>query len=280
MGYSYFGARYYDSDLSVFLSCDGYAIISPSESPYCYAGNNPINFIDINGGFKWPTVINDQGEEVDDPDLIAKYPLAYKYLADPSNQNGIARIGKMESVQKAIIDNTAPALDKAGYNMSSFSEFKTPNHQLTGKDIEKAFTPGEGPELMFTMSPGVFPLGGPEAGGYNESNEGKLYLSPIQINEQMLIDLEHAPPGLEQLAVILVITSTIIHEYSEYFANDNDVAHPKIQNAGKEDYPDDYYWGAIPAQNAVYLNVNYSMGYQFAKNYLIKHKDDENVPMF
>ncbi|MEA3430732.1 MAG: hypothetical protein U9R08_05645, partial [Nanoarchaeota archaeon] len=65
-----------------------------------------------------------------------------------------------------------------------------------------------------------------------------------------------------------------------YFANDNDVAHPKIQNAGKEDYPDDYYWGAIPAQNAVYLNVNYSMGYQFAKNYLIKHKDDENVPMF
>jgi len=48
-GYSYFGARYYDSDLSIFLSVDRFTDKYPSLTPYQYTGNNPVNFIDING---------------------------------------------------------------------------------------------------------------------------------------------------------------------------------------------------------------------------------------
>ena len=48
-GYSYFGARYYDSDLSLFLSVDAMASKYPSLSPYNYCGNNPVNLVDLDG---------------------------------------------------------------------------------------------------------------------------------------------------------------------------------------------------------------------------------------
>ena len=49
-GYSYFGARYYDSDLSgLFLSVDPMADKYPSLSPYAYCAWNPIRLIDPTG---------------------------------------------------------------------------------------------------------------------------------------------------------------------------------------------------------------------------------------
>jgi len=48
-GYSYFGARYYDSDLSVWLSVDPMAGKYPSISPYAYCANNPLTYIDPDG---------------------------------------------------------------------------------------------------------------------------------------------------------------------------------------------------------------------------------------
>ena len=49
-GYSYFGARYYDSDLSgLFLSVDPMSDKYPSITPYAYCAWNPIKIIDPNG---------------------------------------------------------------------------------------------------------------------------------------------------------------------------------------------------------------------------------------
>lgn len=49
-GYSYFGARYYDSDLSgLFLSVDLMADKYPSISPYAYCMWNPVKLVDPNG---------------------------------------------------------------------------------------------------------------------------------------------------------------------------------------------------------------------------------------
>jgi RHS repeat-associated protein len=53
-GYSYFGARYYDSDLSVWLSVDPLADKYPSTSPFLYVENNPIMFYDPDGRLKNP----------------------------------------------------------------------------------------------------------------------------------------------------------------------------------------------------------------------------------
>ena len=49
-GFSYFGARYYDSDLmTAWLSVDPMADKYPSLSPYAYCGWNPVRVIDPNG---------------------------------------------------------------------------------------------------------------------------------------------------------------------------------------------------------------------------------------
>ena len=51
-GFSYFGARYYDSDLTgLFLSVDPMADKYPENSPYHYCHWNPITQIDPNGSF-------------------------------------------------------------------------------------------------------------------------------------------------------------------------------------------------------------------------------------
>ena len=48
-GLSYFGSRYYTSDLSVWLSVDPMSDKYPSLSPYVYCANNPIKLVDPNG---------------------------------------------------------------------------------------------------------------------------------------------------------------------------------------------------------------------------------------
>jgi RHS repeat-associated protein len=50
-GYHYFGARYYDSDLSIWLSVDPMAGKYPSLSPYTYCANNPVMLIDPDGNY-------------------------------------------------------------------------------------------------------------------------------------------------------------------------------------------------------------------------------------
>ena len=48
-GLSYFGSRYYSSDLSVWLSVDPMAAKYPSLSPYVYCANNPVKLVDPDG---------------------------------------------------------------------------------------------------------------------------------------------------------------------------------------------------------------------------------------
>jgi len=56
-GLSYFGSRYYSSDLSIWLSVDPMSDKYPSLSPYTYCTNNPIKLVDPDGeeaGPIWP----------------------------------------------------------------------------------------------------------------------------------------------------------------------------------------------------------------------------------
>ena len=48
-GLSYFGARYYSSELSIWLSVDPMSGKYPSLSPYVYCADNPVKLVDPNG---------------------------------------------------------------------------------------------------------------------------------------------------------------------------------------------------------------------------------------
>jgi RHS repeat-associated protein len=50
-GYSYFGARYYDADISVWLSVDPMAHKYPSMSAYMYCAGNPVMLVDPDGNY-------------------------------------------------------------------------------------------------------------------------------------------------------------------------------------------------------------------------------------
>ena len=52
-GLSYFGSRYYSSDLSIWLSVDPMSDKYPHQSNYVYCSNNPIKVIDPNGEDEW-----------------------------------------------------------------------------------------------------------------------------------------------------------------------------------------------------------------------------------
>jgi RHS repeat-associated protein len=49
INYFYFGARYYDAQIGRFMTRDRFAEKYPSLTPYHYAANNPVLFIDVNG---------------------------------------------------------------------------------------------------------------------------------------------------------------------------------------------------------------------------------------
>ncbi len=54
-GLYYYGARYYDPKVSMWLSVDRYAHKYPGMSPYNYTAGNPINLVDIKGDSIWIT---------------------------------------------------------------------------------------------------------------------------------------------------------------------------------------------------------------------------------
>ena len=72
-GLSYFGSRYYSSDLSIWLSVDPMVAKYASLSPYVYCANNPVKLVDPNGEEVW----------IPDPDgnLIAQENDNYETLA-------------------------------------------------------------------------------------------------------------------------------------------------------------------------------------------------------
>jgi len=57
-GNFYYGARYYDPKVSVWLSVDPLASKYPNSSPYVFVANNPINLIDPDG-MKWVNAHDD-----------------------------------------------------------------------------------------------------------------------------------------------------------------------------------------------------------------------------
>ena len=52
-GLSYFGSRYYSSDLSIWLSVDPQSDKYASLSPYVYCADNPVKLVDPNGETVW-----------------------------------------------------------------------------------------------------------------------------------------------------------------------------------------------------------------------------------
>ena len=131
-GLSYFGARYYSSDLSIWLSVDPMSDKYASLSPYVYCADNPVKLTDPDG--RWiPGLDEDNNiivtrEEGDDINSFKKF-MGSAYSDDETNnmygqmQNGRINLTKTYGKEFQIMTD---AINDA-YNDPTFEDNKNYN---------------------------------------------------------------------------------------------------------------------------------------------------------
>ena len=97
-------ARYYNSDLSIWLSVDPMADKYPSLSPYTYCSNNPIRLIDPNGMFDIETGTIEKGDNLTEitKQLNKKFSTNLT-INDVAKANGIKDVDKIRAGDKIIL---------------------------------------------------------------------------------------------------------------------------------------------------------------------------------
>jgi RHS repeat-associated protein len=125
-GLSYFGARYYSSDLSIWLSVDPMSDKYPSLSPYAYCANNPVKFNDPDG--RWIPGLDDNGNVTYTAEKGDNYDTFVKQF-DCRNAKG-------EHKGKEIFSNAKMKSDGSGIKEGSviYGDAVT---KATGSDILK-----------------------------------------------------------------------------------------------------------------------------------------------
>ena len=90
-------ARYYNSDLSIWLSVDPMSDKYPSTSPYTYCENNPVRLVDEDGRDIW--IIGEDGEryQYKGGQLFDIKGNVYDFKADSYEGRAVAALGTLKS---------------------------------------------------------------------------------------------------------------------------------------------------------------------------------------
>ncbi|EAS20173.1 hypothetical protein BBFL7_02574 [Flavobacteria bacterium BBFL7] len=135
-GMYYYGARYYDPSLSIWMSVDPLAEQFPNFSPYNYTMNNPINMVDPDG--RAPESKNDwvykDGRYSWDEDVTS---------ANDNDLNGREYVGKTKSDIYDHYDEKFDWWDKSTFgkasNVDNMIDFKSYGQAKVTKAVQRAF---------------------------------------------------------------------------------------------------------------------------------------------
>ncbi len=169
-GYSYFGSRYYNSDLSIWLSVDPQASKYPSLSPYVYCANNPIKLVDPNGEEVYPVgedeymmILNTLPEkdrayvQLDKNGFIDK-DLINSHQSESSNYNGLlAMVNDNVTYDVILADTEFPYMDQEGVLKSQPATYQGVwQYSIYDKEgsTTNQLSTGEGGNLGVTLFPG------------------------------------------------------------------------------------------------------------------------------
>ncbi len=140
-GLSYFGSRYYSSDLSLWLSVDPMSGKYPSLSPYVYCADNPVKLVDPNGEEIW--LIGEDGSRIkytqgmiydgQDKSIIGK--------VNTLNQINSTRGGKKLLGELTSSDNVYSITDNLDNNYST--PYFCANDDVNGKSGGVIVTQGQ-----------------------------------------------------------------------------------------------------------------------------------------
>jgi len=133
-GYSYFGSRYYNSDLSIWLSVDPMSDKYPSLSPYVYCADNPVKLVDPDGeevsvfgdSENKNTIINSLNAHFDN--ITVGY--------DKENPNKLVIVRGTAQTEDEIAFAAALKNTKIDVNLQLVDGRKTGYRTSTGEDLE------------------------------------------------------------------------------------------------------------------------------------------------
>ena len=158
-GLSYFGSRYYSSDLGIWLSVDPMSDKYPSMSPYVYCADNPVKLTDPDG--RWIPGVDDDNniivtqEEGDDINSFKKFMgTAYsdeeiQNMYNGLTENGIINLTKTYGREFQIMTD---ALNDA-YNNPDFENCKNYNCWGMAIAVTKCIqVQGNGPDDCWGIS--------------------------------------------------------------------------------------------------------------------------------
>ena len=122
-GYLYFGARYYSSDLSIWLSVDPMADKYPSMSSYVYCANNPVKLVDPNG----EKIVVD-GDDASDVVTQINNKTSEKFNVFIDDNGNMDYSGKAKTkidrfLKKAIKQENVKVIIKANNNQETFTTY-------------------------------------------------------------------------------------------------------------------------------------------------------------
>jgi RHS repeat-associated protein len=148
----YRGARYYDSDIGRFLSLDPWQKKYPSWSPYCYAFNNPIMFVDPTG--KGPEVAGPGGRLA----KLAKKKNNEEFKKDTGRNYSENKIKRLENKIERLSHSTNHQFKENRGGTSKNANFgRGGGNSTDGNGTSKETIPDA---LVPTPNPGIIgPLG-------------------------------------------------------------------------------------------------------------------------
>ena len=117
----YYGARYYDPRISIFVSLD--PLVEQTFEPYSYVGNNPIMFTDPTGMIAEGWYENSQGEikydkninnqkDLDDRNINGEF-IAKSFVGKDQNEKyfNFSSDGKISKLDKGSVSDNAEVVD-------------------------------------------------------------------------------------------------------------------------------------------------------------------------
>ena len=154
-GLSYFGSRYYSSDLSVWLSVDPMSDKYPSLSPYTYCADNPVKVVDPNG--EEVVITGDQAKTAFESlqsgtnlHLTMDEQGKITPSGDPMNENDVQLLNAINSSDVKCVINTGLQYGPGEYAGTQYDANKgtavsTNNVNIVSmKDFEKKGASGSG----------------------------------------------------------------------------------------------------------------------------------------
>ena len=149
-GLSYFGSRYYSSDLSVWLSVDPMSDKYASLSPYTYCANNPVRLVDPDGKEINPIYdLNGFFLGTDDKGLQGEaIMMKSEHFKQNMNHSAAVNVG---NIDKSIYPVSDEAKSRMNAHLASLPNRPDWDGNITDAEARDWYRTGQGAPLYINM---------------------------------------------------------------------------------------------------------------------------------